>query len=479
MSAGFVDQGFGASTLRGLTKSNAVINLYVDPLNGNDFNLGTIGSPVKTLEFVDQILPNFSQHPVDVHLRRGSYPLPASGTWLQSRILNNTIRVFGDTTWDPSVNQVLHAEAAQAGTTASVIKQTGLVANALIGRTCEVTVGGVRQRKLIKGNTTTDVLVDEVFNPAPNVGDPVRITQSLAVLQMPTNPGTSDLYYLAADQVITTQNFSSFGFAPPLPQTGLIFENIALESSASYFGWAIGRGLVYAYGVELRHSAVGANKAPLFLIGTQLFSGLNLSNRDADVGFGVSAAAYGNQTPAVATALNDSFFTGYFCGDAPAPSPQLGTVTLWGGFSHRLFMQIGNAVAFGNSDSSIPYSIDDTQGGGGLQLTPATDSGISSALSAQLSFACDVISSAGGPGILITNGATLMIAATVTGGNGPNPVAVDVRTGARVFVQPNPQFGGAGGLWKTTNTVGVTRASFVPGFALIDPTDGSSIIVAS
>lgn len=480
MSAGFVGQGFGASTLRGLTKSNAPIDLYVDPVAGNDFNLGTIGSPVKTLDFVDAVLPDDIRYPVNVHLKAANYVLPASGTFLSSRILNSTLRLFGDPVWDPSVDQVIHAEAAQAGTTDAVIKQTGLVANTLIGRTCEVTVGGIKQRKTIKGNTATDVLVCEKFNPAPNPGDPVRITQTRAIFVTPAAAVAVDTYQFARHQAVAGQDPTAgqYGSLAPTPQPGIILENVAFDCSvnAGYGGVSFAEGLFYLYGVDGRRSNPGGSQPTLFFNLSQAFAGLGLNGRDADRGYGSSCVNIGQQSPAIFTSGS---FTGYYAGESAVPAAiNGGEIILWSGFAHfMLLTENRSATVFGNADSTIPFTIQNV-GSGCVNMVPNPANGAVGTCQANFSFAVDIDANGGvGPIVVVQNGAICNIDANVTGASA-GAVSVLVSAGGRVYVSPTPALGGAT-LWKTPNTAGVAAAALVAGFALIDPVDASAIIVAA
>lgn len=67
------------------------MDLYVDPVNGNDNNTGTSVSPFQTIQAALNIIPKTIRHKATVHLASGDYYVPASA----SAYLNALVNVSG------------------------------------------------------------------------------------------------------------------------------------------------------------------------------------------------------------------------------------------------------------------------------------------------------------------------------------------------------------------------------------------------
>lgn len=283
-------------------------HLYVDPVAGNDFNnpSGSQARPLRTMQEVSRRLVGY-QGRVDVHMRNAVYPLPANGTFLQSRMLNGVVRFVGDDVWDPTLYTVLLATTAQAGTTPASIVVTGpLVVDAFAALTLEVTSGGVKRRRTIRNNDATSIVpCTGVTGAAP--GDTVRVLSTNARFAIPvpagSKAGSISNYVFAQD--CPAYNAGSFdaavGFPGTTNNTGLCFQAVKFLDQrlspwvASYFG----RLPLYLYGVEALSFSAFA------MVGTRCFAGTGLdgmfdqtvngilTSASTDSGWGLSQQNFG------------------------------------------------------------------------------------------------------------------------------------------------------------------------------------------
>ena len=460
--------------------SGFVTELYWSPLTGSDLGSGNRSQPVKTAAEVARRIA-FAPGDVNVHMRSARYELPSSGVFLHSRVFNGRVRFFGDSFWDSTVNNVLHAEAAQAGTGAEVVVLTGLAVDAFVGKTIEVTaaIGGAVQRKTVRSNTATDVIPCGKFSPAPAPGDAVRITESRAVFGAPASdtPVVETFWFMEGCLSSQLDNFagffSAFGGGINPVQTALVLENVAFEDPAPFAlqAWAFGQGTVYAYGVEFRPASLGV--LSMSTLGTQVFAGVGLNGREADYGWGigVTTTQFSNATPF----MRGGQLIGCVAslGDGPA-AQNFGVIQLFGGRCARLtvFGSPSSVTVSGDLTSiGITYLMD-ARGTGAAGLSIDAGFGASSVVLQQLAEV-----QGGGGGIQISGPSLLAMFASL--GDTQAGLALEANKGARVLLGgtlPPPFASVSGALYQVPGIPGVANAFFAaPGTALLSPTDASCI----
>jgi uncharacterized protein (DUF736 family) len=166
--------------------TTATMNIYVRAITGNDNNAGTITAPLKTLAAAEAKIPYIVEHDVIIHtgLHTGyGYEWPI----FRERCGSGRIWVVGDgggAPGDDGFTEVVASTAALAGSTADVIKSSGLDATkrggagALLGLTVEVLDGAAEgDRRDIAYNTATDIVPVAPFSAVVATGDHYRIVK--------------------------------------------------------------------------------------------------------------------------------------------------------------------------------------------------------------------------------------------------------------------------------------------------------------
>ena len=356
------------------------VDYYVSQI-GSDSAAGTRTAPFATVEHAEGLIPpvlNGSQY--RIHLTSGSHLLPARGSFLRSRLLQNgsRIEVFADEDWDPSVVTVIATGTADAGTTASVVKAAGLTDEQYQDYTLEIeTVGGVpvplaqRERRHIRNNTATDIVpVDGFFN-APTPGDTYRILQLNCALTAPTLPAPPKREYILVEDcpsgTITEFAAISYFFGstePAVSPAGIVLRGVNAKISASFTeGFVFGRAQVFAFGLE--RPVDDPPFGNFFeLNGTMMFAGCGLPQFKNLSGWGVKMSQK-NMSDVGRTSLdpgNAAIFFGYLQ-EALADSIQNAdealntTVTILGGVTRRFFDPISRILIFGGLITGTPYLV--------------------------------------------------------------------------------------------------------------------------
>lgn len=165
-------------------------DLYVSAINGNDFNDGlTPATALATLVEAERRLPVSISATTTIHVGRAdlvgtaSYTLPT----FRERQLRADLRVVGDGAGQAGADGeaftvLVPAVASLGGTSNAQIVTTGLVANALVGRTIRITTGSGQCYRTVRSNTTTTIVPSKTFEgPAggvPVAGDQFEVVET-------------------------------------------------------------------------------------------------------------------------------------------------------------------------------------------------------------------------------------------------------------------------------------------------------------
>jgi hypothetical protein len=461
MAGGWVLPGLGASSLRSNTSTNAPVDIYVSTNNGSDtIGVGTQTLPLKTLGFMEYILPDTINNPVNVHLDSGTFLLPDRGVFIRSRALNDLLRIYADDVWDPSVFSVLRTEPAAAGSGANVVNFVGpLVPNAFMGKTIEVFHAGVRQRKTIRDNTATAITPTCPFSPAVAPGDAARILQSNVVIAPPVSYGFRAEYVFCEDsfgwkEMFFDGAFVTFGIPLPPITPGLMLEGVSLSVPLTSF--LFGNVPLFTYGIE----GLGV-PGGYFIQGSGLkwYSGTGVVGRFADEGWGVSGVGLVNASAHVGL-VQDGFFVGNFVSNRSGIDLVNSPATILGGRMQSIATADINYDVEGGG-FTIPFLFDGTGLG-----TPTIN--LLSPLATVTLRVAEVRGS-----IAVKNGAVMQIDPQTTGAG---PMLCE--GGAKVFcINGTPNFGGAGTDWSVPGSAAVNKTFFnAQGVSKLSPTDGSLII---
>jgi len=166
--------------------TTAEINLYVDDVTGNDANVGTSASPLKTITAARNKLPYFINHVCRIFVADHSgvgYTWPMFGP----HALTKNIYVHGGwMLWNGSAwiedpvhtgkDVVIASTVALAGSDSFHVVTMGLTVDAYAGATIEVLDGECAgDRRTIRDNTATTITPDEIFSATFNPGDHYRV----------------------------------------------------------------------------------------------------------------------------------------------------------------------------------------------------------------------------------------------------------------------------------------------------------------
>jgi hypothetical protein len=493
MSAGWVLPGFGASSLRALTKTLAPMHVYISERNGNDLTgLGTIDQPLATLEKLESILPDTIEHPVDVSLDSDNHVLPSDGEFLRSRAFDSTLRFFADEDWDPGVVTTITTGTAAAGTTGVSIKGVGLPVGGFDKFTIEfTTLGGVpvplaqRQRKTVRNNTATEIIPSHGFTPAPIPGDSYRIIRCNCFCLAPTIPGPGfTRYEFTHDSPGTVPAlvdglFTLFGGLPGFTHlSGLVLEGVGLRASASFQSFTFGRHALFAYGSVLDPNGNPANNTPLALRGTGLYSGNGLTVFERFEGWGVVSLASGD---GISMSIGSSM-VGYYWGDGVNLSNREpgASMAILGGRAQRVGLTQGTLLFFNIPvPDSVPFRLDSANNPGSPAISITNGGFPPTNLSIQGGFEL-VNPSAAFPAIYVgPNGSLAFDDGLVGQGGAAGSVLVD--SGAFLLLTAAPNFGDpVASDWTVVNLPAVNKSAFAaPSTGLMDPATESRVARSS
>jgi hypothetical protein len=329
----------------GALVNTAPIDLYVDPTSGNDTNPGTQALPIATLLEADRRIPTTLAFAATIHIRNDTYVLPDRGYFLRSRVLNAPLTVLADESWDSSVFQVISAGTAGAGTVAGSIAIAGAPAIDLYANeTIEFLNGAaIGQRQRIRDNTTTEIIPNRLFSPAPAPGDAYRIIRPTPIVIMPaTSPAAGSRYVFVQDMLCT-----------PLLPSATVPESVLNALSLTGFqltgtpAWAIvlfGTGTVRLNGID-----AGNLSTALSCVDTNLGAGTDVASLWSGWGFRGSRVSLSQ----------GAAFRGFYNGEIASSElsfsgPGCSSIFL-GGRGNRILGPAGGdmSIGFGN----IPFLI--------------------------------------------------------------------------------------------------------------------------
>lgn len=164
------------------------VALYVDTVDGDDANPGTLLLPLLTLNAAMARVPN--PVPVDYEIisLNAAAPMVATGVTFQPRTyLEKTdgsgvacVYLRGNV-----YTQTLAPFVAAGGTGAAVVVSAGLVADAHYRQWLQPMTGAsLGQFRQVRNNTTTNLVPVEEFSPAPAPGDSVRAVRPACTIDM-------------------------------------------------------------------------------------------------------------------------------------------------------------------------------------------------------------------------------------------------------------------------------------------------------
>lgn len=246
----------------GVNRTTGVLDVYIDPVGGNDENNGTLTAPIQTLLELDARIPLIVDHPVRVHLKSGVYLLPDRGWWLSSRWLRSGyIRVYADEAWDSAVYTVIATDVAESGTGQEVVVASGLTTNAWQNKTIEFVSGAASgYRQDVMSNDTTDIIPsagwDTISGVAiPAAGDNFRIFDADGCeLRLPEGGPTGGQYggnYLLAQHMVGGDEGSLQAIDNEI-QGVLVFEGVTFGATDIVNSWravAVQGDFVIVFGV--------------------------------------------------------------------------------------------------------------------------------------------------------------------------------------------------------------------------------------
>lgn len=222
------------------TATDRPLDVYVDPDNGNDGNIGTRSDlPLATLAEAERRIPDVIAHRVTVHLAGSStpYDLPS----FRQRTYHDFLVVVCDRggDQDDGFDTVLSGVAQAGSNVSTLVTSGGLGVNTHRGRTLLIESGDASgDRRFIAEHTDTDVDSTHNFSAAIQDGDSWRIVESAATLR------ASDDTMLHGGALRSDRPSVIETPSPP----ALVFVNVKMDDTNSVFSrWS---GNVIHYGVE-------------------------------------------------------------------------------------------------------------------------------------------------------------------------------------------------------------------------------------
>lgn len=278
--------------------ADATLDLYLDPVDGDDANTGrSTSQAVQTPLRISELIPLWPGN-VDIHMKSGAAVLPARGWFLRARALNGLIRFVADEVWDPAVFTVVGGNRiAGAATTGLVIKDAGLVINALQDLSVRFTTGAASgQYRRIRNNTVTDVIPSTAFDPAPAPGDTYQIFTSNAYFALPALPdGETDIvsdYVFCADSPSVAPlpfDWSGFGYLTMSRPLGVLFDGVGLRGGTGFYRYFFGATSVYFFGTDA-NTDFQASYDPMGASGGVMYSGYGLPDYVLKQGWGFAGS---------------------------------------------------------------------------------------------------------------------------------------------------------------------------------------------
>lgn len=249
-----------------LSATTEPIDIYIRA-SGDDANDGTIGSPIKTLAEFKSRIPYYRRHAVNGHLRAEAYTAPSDGELISAGAFDvyagGYINVFADFAWDTSVRtqdpgNLFTCDAGTDDNQIMVSVPAGLAKDEWKGRSVLMVTGTAAGRLMhvTRNDATAPAASGVVILTAPSSASGLGVmapTDTFDVFDadgcsivLPTGgPGTG-LYQIAGRQTGGGQNGSNdFRDTGPV----LTFQGIKWEGSdGSWDEFLVSGDSVYMYG---------------------------------------------------------------------------------------------------------------------------------------------------------------------------------------------------------------------------------------
>ena len=252
----------GLENVGGPFFTTANVDLYVDNINGDDANDGSVGNPLKTLVEAESRLPLVIDHRVIIHMLPYDVSVPNVGYYewpvFRARVLNENIFVVSESI------EVLATGTAQAGSDQYKLVTTGgLTVDEYVDSYASIYITSglsVGDRRTISENTATDIVPANTFSDAVAAGDTYEIVRPLVQFVVPEQNGESVLAY-------GTSQGKGGGFGKASPSLWLI--NVILEKAGIDSNIRIDNIQVNFFGTVLRNNSgtIGINSFSSILSG--------------------------------------------------------------------------------------------------------------------------------------------------------------------------------------------------------------------
>lgn len=150
------------------------VHIYVSEADGHDVTgNGTIGNPFKDFPRAVREIRVAPGGITWIHFKPGDYThaeLPVG--------IRGSVIAYADDTWDPDVYVTDFSGTTDSGSDFEGINDTGLTATAFRNKWLEITVDGVRNRRMVNENTTTRITPSYQLTATPSLGTSYRIFHS-------------------------------------------------------------------------------------------------------------------------------------------------------------------------------------------------------------------------------------------------------------------------------------------------------------
>lgn len=223
----------------------AKIELWVDNVNGDDGNDGSVGLPIKSLVEMEARLPVIINHTVMVRVLPFDASVPNAGAYEWPVFRNRTMRapiiIRGEGF------QQLSTGTAGAGSSQVAVVSSGLTTDELMNASASIHIlsgAAIGDKRNISENTTTDIYPSSAFSGVVAEGDSFEIIKPLVRLTLSAQ----------IDGGVLFANGTSFGGgqnnSPVTPALYLV--NLKVETPAYPDSDISIRGTpIYTYGVSL------------------------------------------------------------------------------------------------------------------------------------------------------------------------------------------------------------------------------------
>lgn len=193
------------------------IDIYADPVNGNDFNNGTINKPVRTLRRISSLIKKGWNRNCKVHLAAGAFTVPATFnlflTYPSAGAKSGNIRYIGadPVTYNSYSNRVIQAVSNDPQTGQYIITDNvgGFTAGELQGKLMKMTSGTLSGQYLIIGNNT----VNQIFSPNDNLSG-LAITDTFDIVERVTIFNLRNDTFIQSNGGLYSFEFIDFSIAP-------------------------------------------------------------------------------------------------------------------------------------------------------------------------------------------------------------------------------------------------------------------------